>query len=328
MENFNVLVTGGAGFIGSHLIENLIERGTKGITVIDNLSTGNYNYISKYVETNQIKFVKADLTSDNDSLKGSLKDIDTVFHFSAYPVVKMGYDNPKRSFIDDVQITFNLLESIRKSNVKNIVFSSSSAVYGKATIIPTPENYGPLIPISHYGSSKLACESLICSYCYNYGLSSQIFRLANVIGSRNNHGIIWDFINKIKMDKTKLSMLGDGSQKKSYIHIKDCIDGILHCVNCRSSERANIINIGNIDSVDVFTIAKIVSKVMRVDSIKFSLITATLDGSGWIGDVKNMTLDISKLKRIGFFPKHSSAAAIEKATSDILGAIQLSKCNS
>jgi len=146
---------------------------------------------------------------------------------AADPEVRIGFESPEISFDRNINTTFNFLESIRKSNVETILFTSSSTVYGEPDLIPTPEDYGPLIPISHYGSSKIACEGLISSYCYNYGIRGIIFRLANIIGSRSKHGVIWDFIKKLHKNKKQLSVLGDGTQTKSYLHINDCIEGLL-----------------------------------------------------------------------------------------------------
>jgi UDP-glucose 4-epimerase len=316
--NEGALVTGGSGFIGSHLVEKLIDDKIDNIKVIDNLSSGNYLNISKYVENGRISFHKENL-SNPDIIGRLTADIDTIFHFSAYPDAR-SFDNPLKYFEDNIKSTFDLLEAIRKSSVKNLIFSSSSTIYGKPNEIPTPENYGPLIPISHYGSSKLACESLISSYSHTYGISSYIFRFANVVGSRSNHGVVWDFIKKIIQNNQELCILGDGSQSKSYMYIKDCIDAMIHIFNSME-KKVNILNVGTSDSIDVISIARQVCKTMKIEDIEFKFLKSTTDGSGWVGDVKNMNLDISKLVNKGFLPKYSSKDAIDLAIRDILNDI-------
>jgi UDP-glucose 4-epimerase len=318
------LVTGGSGFIGSHLVEKLIASKVENIKVIDNLSSGDYTNISKYIENGCISFYKESL-SNSDTIEKLVANIDTIFHFAAFPEVRY-FDNPLKYFEDNIQSTFKMLEAIRKSSVKHLLFSSSSTIYGKPNEIPTPEHYGPLIPISHYGSSKLACESLISSYSHTYGISSYIFRFANVVGSRSRHGIIWDFIEKIKQDNQDLTILGDGTQSKSYIYIQDCIEAMIYTFNSLK-DKVNILNIGTVDSVDVISIANQVCKAMKINDIKFRFNRSTEDGSGWLGDVKNMTLDVSKLLNLGFLPKYSSKEAINMAIKDVLKTVNYNKKN-
>lgn len=209
-----------------------------------------------------------------------------------------------------------LLEQIRKSNVKKIVFASSSVVYGDAKKIPTSEEYGPLLPISPYGGSKLACEGLISAYCHNYGIQGIILRFANVIGSRSKHGVIWDFINKLHQNKKKLEILGDGTQTKSYIHISDCVDGFLKAAD--SKNPVDVFNIGNNDRTSVTDIANIVIDKMNLKNVKIITKGGTFDGRGWPGDVKKMHLDIKKLKRTGWEPKLNSNSAIKKASLELI----------
>ncbi len=309
------IVTGGSGFIGSHMVDNLITSNIDNIVVIDNLSSGDYLNISKYVDNGRIIFHKSDLSKSYIDEK-LLNGVDTIFHFAAYPEVRF-FDDPSKYFEDNVRSTFNLLEAIRKSSVKYLIFSSSSTIYGKPKIFPTPEQYGPLVPISHYGSSKLACEALISSFSHTYGFSSYVFRFANVVGPRSKHGIIWDFIKKIKQDNKQLSILGDGTQSKSYIYIQDCIDAMLLSFK-DLNDPVNILNIGTEDAIDVISIADLVCSNMGIDNIEYNFIKSTLDGSGWIGDVKSMNLDISKVQKLGFNPRYSSKDALSLAIKEIL----------
>ena len=319
MKNFDSsLITGAAGFIGSHMTDKLLELGVN-VTAVDNFSSGKTENLSNCQKYKSFHLINEDLkTSDN--LFPFLQNIDTVFHLAAYPEVRTGFENPEISFRENIENTYKFLENIRKSNVQSLIFSSSSVVYGEPSVIPTNENYGPLLPISPYGGSKLACEGLISSYCHNYGIKGTIIRFANVIGKRSNHGVIWDFIHKLKKNPNKLEVLGDGTQMKSYIHINDCIEGILSSYNF-TNKQVDIFNIGNDDQLDVMSIAKIISKQMQLNDTQIVTSGGTSDGRGWIGDVKKMQLDISKLKHLGWNPKLSSELAVQQSTKELLAEI-------
>ena len=320
MKNLgSVMITGAAGFIGSHMTEKLLKMG---LTVIglDNLSSGNSLNLKSCNRNESFKFINDDL-KNSEKFVTHLDDVNTIFHFAAYPEVRTGHQNPEISFKENIENTYKFLESIRKSNVDSIIFSSSSVVYGEPNMIPTAENYGPLLPISPYGGSKLACEGLISSYCHNYGIQGTIIRFANVIGKRSNHGIIWDFIHKLNKNPNQLEVLGDGTQMKSYIHIDDCVEGILS--SCYfTKDQVEIFNIGNLDQLDVMSIAKIVTQKMGFESTKIMTAGGTSDGRGWIGDVKNMNLDISKLQQLGWQPKLSSSQAVEQSTLELINDIE------
>jgi len=311
----SVLITGGAGFIGSHIAEKLILQG-KEVTVIDNFSAGNIKNLNFCIDSKIFHLIKDDLNKPT-KLLNSLKNISVVFHMAADPEVRTGYENPEITYRENIQNTFCLLENIRKSNVDKIVFASSSVVYGEPSVIPTPETYGPLLPISQYGGSKLACEALVSSYCNNYGIKGMIIRLANVIGARSTHGIIWDFINKLKKNNKVLHYLGDGKQTKSYIHVSDCVDGFLFCLN-NFSKKIQVFNLGNDDKIDVLSIAKIVCRNMYLKNTKLVSKGGTKDGRGWIGDVKQMQLDISKLRDLGWSPRLSSKKAVDLASNELI----------
>jgi UDP-glucose 4-epimerase len=197
---------------------------------------------------------------------------------------------------------------------QNIAFTSTSTVYGEASIIPTLENYGPLIPISLYGASKLACEALITSYCHTFDMKAWIFRFANIVGERGTHGIIIDFINKLMANPLALEILGDGEQRKSYIHVSDCIDGILFAVN-NSNEMANIFNIGSPDTINSTQIGELIVKEMGLHDVHF---TFTGGNRGWKGDVPKMLLSIDKLRGLGWDPSHNSKSSVIAAIRSTL----------
>jgi UDP-glucose 4-epimerase len=307
-----IIVTGGAGFIGSHLIDKLIANGNQ-VTVIDNLSSGKMEFIEHHDHDPNFKLVKLDML-ELEKLKLAIKGADMIYHLAANPDVRLGEQNTRVHLEQNIIVTYNLLEAMRMNKQQNIVFTSTSTVYGEATIIPTFENYGPLIPISLYGASKLACEALITSYCHTFEMRSWIFRFANIVGERGTHGIIVDFINKLKTNPKALEILGDGQQRKSYIHVSDCIDGILYAVN-NSDEMANIFNIGSTDTINSTQIGELIVKEMGLHDVKF---TYTGGNRGWKGDVPKMLLSIEKLQKLGWNPSHNSKSSVIAATRSTL----------
>jgi len=312
-----VLVVGGAGFIGSHLVDVLMERGVE-VVVFDNLSSGSLENIRRWLDSPGFTFIKGDLLSPTDLGKLEIERYNLTFHLAANPEVKIGTANPNIHFQQNVVATHNLLELLRKAgNRPTLVYTSTSAVYGEASKIPTPEDYAPLKPISIYGASKLASEALITAYAYTYGFKAIIYRLANVVGPRSRHGIVYDFIQKLKRNQSELEILGDGTQTKSYIYINDCIEAMLLGVE-KSSEQVEIYNVGSEDQVDVKTIAKIVVEEIGLRDVRFVFTGGVDGGRGWLGDVKNMLLDISKIKKCGWKPKLDSKQAIREAVKRII----------
>ena len=309
------VITGGAGFIGSYIAEKLVENGTD-TKVIDNLVTGKKENLSKCFDQDNFSFLEYDL-GNLDGIEDHLGDADILFHFAADPEVRTGYSKPEDSFEQNIVNTFNLLQKIKQSKIKKIVFASSSSVYGDAKIIPTNEEYGPLSPISHYGASKLACEAMVSSFCHNYNIEGVILRLANVIGLRGRHGLIWDLVHKLKINQDELELLGDGKQTKSFIHISDAIDGIFFSLN-NLQDKVEVFNLGSEDSVEIMDVAKIVCKNMGLNEIKINLTGGVDDGRGWKGDIKIAHLDITKLKNSGWIPKLSSINAVDITSHEII----------
>jgi len=302
-----ILVSGGAGFIGSHLVDELLKRGFR-VRVVDNLSSGSPENIRHNIGNKNFEFVRGDLKSPEESLK-AVKDAEIVYHLAANPEVRVSTTAPEIHFKENIITTFNLLEACRKlDTVEKLVFASSSTVYGDAKVFPTPENH-ELKPISVYGASKAACESLICSYAYLYGFKAVSLRYANIVGPRLRHGVVFDFLMKLKGDPNVLKVLGDGTQKKSYLYISDAIEATL-LVTDKLTERFETYNIGNEDWITVAEIAEIVSKIAGLKP-KIIFTGGTRDGRGWPGDVKYMLLSIEKIKKLGWKPKHTSREAIE-----------------
>jgi UDP-glucose 4-epimerase len=279
-----ILVSGGAGFIGSHIVDRLMDSGRE-VVVFDNLSSGRMEFIEHHLDKTNFSLIKGDLLN-TDEIDAACENINLVYHAAANPDVRLGIVDTKVHFDQNITATYNLLEAMRKNSVPNIAFTSTSTVYGEATTIPTPEEYGPLVPISLYGASKLACEALITSYSHTFNMHSWIFRFANIVGDRGTHGIIVDFIEKLKGDAKHLEILGDGRQSKSYLHVTDCVDGILFAVD-HIADTVNIFNVGSEDTIDATGIAGIVVEEMGLKDVEFSY---TGGKRGWKGDVPRMLL--------------------------------------
>lgn len=312
MKN-KIIVTGGAGFIGSHIVDRLLSQDNE-VTVIDNLSSGRMEFIGKHLKNPNFEFIKLDIL-DLEKLKKAIHGADIIYHLAANPDVRLGAENTKIHLEQNIFATYNVLEAMRMNRQQNIVFTSTSTVYGEAAIIPTPENYGPLVPISLYGASKLACEALITSYCHTFDMKSWIFRFANIVGERSTHGIIVDFINKLRNNPDSLEILGDGQQRKSYLHVSDCVDAILYAVK-NSNEMANIFNIGSNDTINSTEIGEIVVSGMGLKDVAFSY---TGGKRGWKGDVPRMLLSIEKLQKLGWKPVHNSKSSVVAAVRSALG---------
>ncbi len=317
-----VLVTGGTGFIGSHLVDSLMKKGVH-VKVVDNLSTGNAENMESWLDHTHFQFIHGDL-KDPAVARGSIENAELVFHLAANSEVRVGETEPEVHFNENLVSTFNLLEAMRKSEkARLIVFSSSSTVYGEPDTFPTPEDYGPLLPISVYGASKLGCESLIGSYCHTFGLKGTILRFANIVGSRATHGVIVDFIKKLTQNRTGLEILGDGTQTKSYLHVDDLIQAIFSILNSFHKKRnVDTYNVGSTDQTSVIRIAEIVCEEMEIKHPKFTFNNAYEDGRGWKGDVKTMQLSIEKITNVGWKPSLNSEEAVRLGCKELLQAIK------
>lgn len=315
IENRKVLVTGGAGFIGSHLVDELLQLGNR-VTVVDNFSSGRREFIGHLESEEGFSVEERDILHDDiGSLVGSS---DVVFHLAANPDVRLGEEGTKVHMDQNIIVTYRVLEAMRSTGTKVMLFTSTSTVYGEATEVPTPEEYGPLVPISLYGASKLACEALISSYCHTFDMQSSLFRFANVVGSRSTHGVIHDFIEKLRADPSRLEILGrEPGTVKSYSHISDCVQALVRGWRVLS-EPVEIFNIGSDDAIDVRTIADIVAQEMGLENVEYDWTGGVDDGRGWKGDVRRMQLSIEKLKTAGWAPRYGSEDAVRIASRELI----------
>ena len=313
----DVLVTGGAGFIGSHLVDKLMQSGHT-VRVLDNLSAGSMDNLSQWKASEKLEFIEGDLL-DPETCKRAVRNRDIIYHLAANPEVRSWKASPQDHFRQNIEATYNLLEATRdKGSVDMFVFASTSTVYGEPHLIPTPETYGPMTPISHYGASKLSSEAMIGSYASMYGFRCVSYRLANVIGPRSNHGVIYDFIQKLRKDSTELEVLGDGSQSKSYLYVDDCVSGMIFGAE-KSSEQVCALNLGSDDRVDVLSIAEIVIGEMGLEDVEIVLTGGVDGGRGWKGDVKLMQLDTAKLRGMGWKPEYGSSEAVRLTARGLCG---------
>ena len=311
------LVTGGAGFIGSHLIDRLISRGDE-VVVLDNLSSGKVEFIQGHIDSGSVILIDGDITIFDDVLN-AMNGIDCVFHLAANPDIRLGTKITDTDLKQGTIATYNIVESMRRCGVKKIVFASSSVVYGENAPMPTPENHGPCMPISLYGASKQAGEGLISSWVGTFGLQAWIFRFANIIGHRGTHGVIFDFIHKLKADPSRLEVLGNGLQEKSYMEVGDCVDGILHVME-NSNDNLNLFNLGSHDTASVTRIAEIVIEETNCVDAK---IEYTGGDRGWAGDIPRAMLGIDKMLSTGYDVRYNSEDAIRHTAKCLIEEIGL-----
>ena len=307
-----VLVTGGAGFIGSHLIDRLIARGDH-VRVIDNLSSGNKSFISHHLDNPNFEFQDGDVCQFDD-VNTACEGIECVFHLAANPDIRLGTQITDTDLKQGTIATYNVLESMRLNDVKTIVFASSSVVYGEQAPLPTPEDFGPCMPISLYGASKLAGEGLVSSWVGTFGLQGYIFRFANIVGSRATHGVTYDFVHKLLQNPDELEVLGNGLQEKSYMDVEDCVDAILHIIST-SDEQLNVFNLGSNDTISVRSIAQIVKEVCGAEHAQ---INYTGGDRGWAGDIPRAMLSVDKMLETGFDVRMNSEDAIRHTAQSVL----------
>ena len=291
-------VSGGAGFIGSNLVDRLLDLGHE-VTVYDNLSTGLLQFLEYARDFDRFRLVKGDLL-DEDSLSEAMAGHELIFHFEANADVRFGTEHPRRDLEQNTIVTYNVLEAMRNNGIRKIAFASTGSVYGEATVIPTPEDAPFPIQTSLYAASKLAGEGMIAAYCEGFGFQSWIFRFVSILGERYTHGHVFDFYRELKQNPSRLEVLGNGKQRKSYLYIQDCIDAILLALE-KSNESVNVLNLGVDGYCEVNdSIGWICEELGVTPKLEY-----TGGDRGWIGDNPFIFLDTSKIRDLGWKPKLS-----------------------
>ena len=306
-------VTGGAGFIGSHLVDRLVGEGNI-VTVYDNLVSGRVDDIKQHFGKDNFTFIQADLL-DYDTLKEAMKGHEIIWHLGANTDIPTGNKVTDLDLKNCTIATRNVLEAMVQHGINRMLFSSTAAAYGDKPGVVYSETFGPLLPISLYGAGKLACEGLVSAYCHLFGIKAWMFRFANVIGGRMGHGVIYDFIQKLKKNPGELEIYGGGKQERPYFLVEDCIDGMFCALN-NSDSQCDIFNLGCDFHITVDEVAQIVTEEMGLKNVKFKHSSA---GRGWPGDVMAVHFDISKIKKLGWSPTHTPAEAVRLAARRLLG---------
>lgn len=308
-----ILVTGGAGFIGSHLVDALLAQGNS-VVAYDNLSLGRESNLDEAKKNPDFKFIKGDILDKQTFFKVfDDNNFDIVFHMAANSDIAKSHSNPDVDFDNTLKTTYNTLLAMKEFGVKNLVFASTSAIYGDSHGAVIDELYSPLFPTSHYGAGKLASEGFIASFAENYGIQTLITRFPNVVGERATHGVIFDFIKKLKKNPTELEVLGNGMQFKPYLYVKDLVNAILF-VKENSNDKINYFNIGVESRTRVKTIAETVIEEMGLDA----KIRYTGGDRGWIGDVPEFNYCLDKIHNLGWSAKITSDEAVKKSVKYIL----------
>ncbi|MGO9466432.1 MAG: NAD-dependent epimerase/dehydratase family protein [Isosphaeraceae bacterium] len=303
-------IAGGAGFIGSHMTRRLLERPETHVVVYDNFSSGRAWHLPG---DRRLTVVHEDLKNPVP-LTAAIAGSDAVFHFASNPDIAKAATQPDIDFWEGTFLTQNLLESMRVAGVSRLIYASGSGVYGDTGETAVSETYSPLLPISTYGASKLACEVLICSYTHMFDVQGIAFRFANVVGPRQTHGVAYDFIRRLLEEPTRLEILGDGQQSKSYIHVDDVIDALLLRLD-QGWNGFDVFNVATEDYVTVRQIADLVADRLGLPEVAF---TYTGGSRGWKGDVPVVRFDTTKLRRLGWSNRRTSIEALTESVDSMI----------
>jgi UDP-glucose 4-epimerase len=303
------LIVGGAGFIGSHVVTRLLENPATGVVrVYDNLASGSRERLAHVADDERFEFVVGDV-KDLDALTAAAAGLDAAFHFAANPDIAAAVERPDIDFWEGTYLTQNVLEALRRNGVPRLIYASGSGVYGDLGERNVDEDFGPLLPISTYGASKLGCEALISSYCHMFELSASAFRFANVVGPRQTHGVTYDFVRRLLADASQLRILGDGTQSKSYIHVEDVVSAMLLMLE-RAEPGFGVFNVGTDEYITVREIAELVTEVLSLEDVRLEY---TGGDRGWKGDVPVVRFDSSRISARGWEKRYSTREALRSS---------------
>jgi UDP-glucose 4-epimerase len=298
-------IAGGSGFIGSHLTHTLLQRPDNEVVVFDNLVSGNVSYLDGLLDDPRLRMVQADL-QELDLVVEAMQGASHVYLFAANPDIAAAVGDPGIDFWQGTYLTHNVIEAARVNGVARVTYASGSGVYGDHGAREVDEDFGPLIPVSTYGASKLGCEAMLAAYAHMFGIHAAVFRFANVVGARQTHGVTYDFVRSLLEDREELRILGDGSQSKSYIHVSDVVSAMLALTD-QGWEGFEIFNAGTGDYVTVTEIADLVVERMGLQDVRYEY---TGGSRGWRGDVPVVRFRSDKLASLGWRCTHSSIEAL------------------
>jgi UDP-glucose 4-epimerase len=308
----HAFVTGGAGFIGSALVDRLLAMGCR-VTAFDNLSSGFREFLEPASSNPGFTFIEGDVL-DETALRRAMGGADFVFHLAANADVRFGLDHPRKDLEQNTIATSCVLEAMRSFGLRRIAFASTGSVYGESSQFPTPENAAFPVQTSLYGASKAAGEGLISAYCEGFGFQGYIFRFVSILGERYTHGHVFDFYQKLKLNPATLPVLGDGTQRKSYLYVQDCLDAMLTAIR-HGQDKVNLFNLGTMEYVALNdSIAVIAAHLGLTPNLTYSG-----GGRGWAGDNPFIFLDTARIRALGWTPAMTISAAIVK-TLDWLAA--------
>jgi UDP-glucose 4-epimerase len=317
-----IAVVGGAGFIGSHFVDSLLASPpVESVTVFDNFSSGREEHLLAHRSDSRLHVVRGEV-GDLSALRTALQNQDLVVHLASNPDIAKAMEDPSVDFWQGTHLTFNVVEAMRQAGVTNLLYPSGSGVYGDLGSLEVDENFGPLIPISTYGASKLAGEALIASYCHMFGFRARAFRFANVVGPRQTHGVGLDFVNRLRQDPRRLRILGDGTQSKSYVHVLDIVEAV-RVAHYREPAVFRAFNVATGDAITVSEIASVAIESVGLgrDAVK---ICYTGGDRGWKGDVPVVRLNCDRIRALGWRPTMGSREAIARSIHEILQGVQVS----
>jgi len=308
-----IFVTGGAGFLGSNWVGYLLRHTSARVTVFDNLATGKRRYLEQFESDERFRFVFGDVR-ELSALQRAMQDHEWVFHFAANSDIARAAREPSIDFWNGTYLTHNVLEAMRGTGSERIFFTSGSGVYGDVEPVPVPEEYPRMIPISTYGASKLASESLISAYSHMFGIKGTVCRFANLVGPHQTHGVAYDFVHRLRKDPRRLLIYGDGRQSKPYLHVED-VTAAFALLAEKQSAAYDVFNVGSEDFLTVKEIADIVVQKMGLSGVKYEF---TGGSRGWRADVPVYRLDTTKIRRLGWKNRRTSRQAVEAAVETII----------
>jgi UDP-glucose 4-epimerase len=316
MDHSKYFIVGGAGFIGGHFVDFLMsDPATKAVTIYDNFSSGREWHYAAHTADLRFRVVRGEV-GDLDALTGAMQGHDVVIHLASNPDIARAATEPDIDFWQGTLLTSNVVEAMRRSGTGRILYASGSGVYGDIGTIEASEDFGPLIPISTYGASKLAGETLISSYCYMFGMTGCVFRFGNVVGPRQTHGVGFDFVRMLLKDGSRLPILGDGTQSKSYVHVSDVVRAVM-CAHLKTTKPFEAYNVATGDYITVSEIAAIAAECVGLapGSVRFEYAGGS---RGWKGDVPVVRINTDRIRRLGWTQTWSSGEALRRAMLELI----------